>query len=223
MLDDKPIEAYYFSTSSGHTTDGSIWGADASTLPYLQGIVLKDSRETMNLTNNDDFAAFIKDKDYITYESEFAMYRWHGKITNRQLEEKITGVGTILNVTMIERGVGGIGKKLRIEGSDGTRTINGQGQIRSLLGNKGITITKNDGQTLTGWDTLPSAFVAIEVEGIDENNVTTFHIYGGGYGHGVGMSQNGAQGMAKAGKSYDEILKFFYDGVEVKEIGESGS
>lgn len=37
-----------------------------------------------------------------------------------------------------------------------------------------------------------------------------------GYGHGVGMSQYGAQGMAKAGYRYDEILKHYYQGVEIK-------
>jgi len=36
------------------------------------------------------------------------------------------------------------------------------------------------------------------------------------------MSQNGAQGMAKAGMSYEDILKFFYDGVTVEEMGEMG-
>ena len=47
-----------------------------------------------------------------------------------------------------------------------------------------------------------------------------FTIYGGGYGHGAGMSQNGAQGMAKKGKNYKEILKFFYDGCEIVDIGD---
>lgn len=40
-------------------------------------------------------------------------------------------------------------------------------------------------------------------------------IYGVGYGHGVGMSQSGAKGMAKAGFSYDEILKFYYKGISI--------
>jgi len=50
--------------------------------------------------------------------------------------------------------------------------------------------------------------------------VTTFTIYGGGYGHGVGMSQNGAQGMAKTGKKCMDILKFFYQGCEIIDIGD---
>ena len=39
-----------------------------------------------------------------------------------------------------------------------------------------------------------------------------------GYGHGVGMSQTGADSMAKAGKNYEEIIKHFYSGVEISII-----
>ena len=39
-----------------------------------------------------------------------------------------------------------------------------------------------------------------------------------GYGHGVGMSQTGADSMAKQGSTYDEIIKHFYVGVEIKDI-----
>lgn len=44
------------------------------------------------------------------------------------------------------------------------------------------------------------------------------NIYTYGYGHGVGMSQYGALGMAKEGFKYDEILKYYYSGVEIKKI-----
>lgn len=39
-----------------------------------------------------------------------------------------------------------------------------------------------------------------------------------GYGHGVGMSQYGAEGMAKDGYKYDEILKYYYTDIELKKI-----
>ena len=39
-----------------------------------------------------------------------------------------------------------------------------------------------------------------------------------GYGHGVGMSQYGALGMAKEGYTYDKILKYYYQGTEIKKI-----
>src|SRR5699024_6682564 len=39
-----------------------------------------------------------------------------------------------------------------------------------------------------------------------------------GYGHGVGMSQYGANGMAKEGKSYKEILEYYYNGIDVQTV-----
>jgi stage II sporulation protein D len=44
---------------------------------------------------------------------------------------------------------------------------------------------------------------------------TTFVLRGGGFGHGIGMSQYGAQGMALKGKSYKTILKHYYTGTEI--------
>ena len=43
----------------------------------------------------------------------------------------------------------------------------------------------------------------------------SFTFYGGGYGHGVGMSQNGAKHLAEQGKSYEEILRYFYQNIEI--------
>ena len=212
-----PIEAFYFSTSCGHTTDGSVWGGNPAQFPYLDGTMMQDNKGILNLSTNSDFEAFIKNKDYPAYDSTFPMYRWETTVTNRQLEEEITEVGSILNITVTERGVGGIAKKIRVEGSDGVMTISGEGQVRAKLGNKYMVLTKKDGNVMKNFDSLPSAYIAIENQGVDDKNITTFHIYGGGFGHGVGMSQNGAQAMAKEGKSFEDILKFFYNGVEVRE------
>ena len=44
----------------------------------------------------------------------------------------------------------------------------------------------------------------------------TYYIAGMGYGHGIGMSQSGAKGMAEAGFNYEEILKHYYTGIEVR-------
>lgn len=59
---------------------------------------------------------------------------------------------------------------------------------------------------------LRSTFFTIIQNG---NNIT---VNTKGYGHGVGMSQYGAQGMALNGYKYDEILKYYYQGVEIKKI-----
>lgn len=49
-----------------------------------------------------------------------------------------------------------------------------------------------------------------------ENDKIKFTVKG--YGHGVGMSQTGADAMAKQGKNYKEIIKHFYSGIEIKEV-----
>lgn len=59
---------------------------------------------------------------------------------------------------------------------------------------------------------LKSTYFEIEKE---ENKVI---IKNKGYGHGVGMSQYGAQGMALEGYTYDEILKHYYTGIEIKKF-----
>ena len=47
--------------------------------------------------------------------------------------------------------------------------------------------------------------------------LSAFKIYGGGFGHGIGMSQNAVRKMSET-MSYEEILKFFYKGVEIKNV-----
>lgn len=62
-------------------------------------------------------------------------------------------------------------------------------------------------------------------QGLVENNTQMqnseviygdFVVYGKGYGHGVGMSQSGAKGMALAGYNYESILKYYYQGITVE-------
>ena len=62
---------------------------------------------------------------------------------------------------------------------------------------------------------LPSAFSTVE-----KQEDGTYLLSGGGYGHGLGMSQNGANGMAKAGMGYQDILNYFYQDITVETIGE---
>lgn len=219
FLNDTPVETYYFSTSCGHTTDGTIWGADLADVPYLKGIPLTEERTAMDLTTNDAFIPFIKGEGIKTYDSGYAMYRWTTTFTNKELAAKIDNIGMIQAVMVTARGTGGIAKTVKVIGSEGEKTLSGQSQIRSVLGDESLVYKKKDGDTLTGWSTLPSAFIAVDETARDEEKgIRTFTIWGGGYGHGVGMSQNGAQAMAKDGKSYKDILTYFFDGVEVKEL-----
>lgn len=217
---DVPIEAFYYSTSCGHGTDGTLWGADASAVPYLQAISIDEKGKTMDLSSNESFVEFMQNENTSAYEAEFSMYRWSVKTNSKILDEKIGGVGRITGLAITERGPGGIAKNLKVVGTEGSKNFSGQSKIRSVLGNASLELTKNDETTVSGWDTLPSGFIYIENNGTDPDNVTWFTIYGGGYGHGVGMSQNGAQGMAKAGKSCMDVLRFFYQGCEIVDIGD---
>lgn len=218
FMNDVPAETYYFSTSCGYTTDGTIWGASLEDLPYLKGISLTEQQDGEDMSTDEAFVPFIKGQGTRNYDSGFPMYRWSTSFTNKQLAKNVDHIGTIQAVMVTERGTGGIAKTVKIIGSSGEKTLKGQSQIRSVLGSPSLVFTKNDGGTVTDWNTLPSAFFAIDETSRDEEKGTrTFTIWGGGYGHGVGMSQNGAQEMAKQGKGYADILKFFYDGVDVRE------
>ena len=217
MYQNSPAEAFYFSTSCGHTTDGTIWGASLSSVPYLKGVAVRPGGGQLDLTDEDTFSSFIKSAAS-GYESEYAMYRWTTTCTSSQLEQKISGIGSITNLEVTRRSTGGIAVELQVTGTEGVKTVTTESQIRSILGNPELVIKKQDGQTLTGWSSLPSAFLTVEKKKTDENGMVTFAIYGGGYGHGVGMSQNGAQAMAKKGKTYEQILQFFFTGIEIQSL-----
>ena len=47
-----------------------------------------------------------------------------------------------------------------------------------------------------------------------------YTLIGGGYGHGVGMSQNGAKTLGEEGSSYSRILAFFFQGCDLTNSGE---
>ena len=214
---ENPITAYYFSTSCGTTTNAAIWDSDPEDTPYLRCLSLQTARSRLSFASEEAFASFIKKKNFPAYDASYPLYRWNFKTNGTIIASHVGGVGKITGVSVTERGPGGVAMKLLVKGSEGETTISGQNAIRSALGDASLTLTLMDGKTSDGWSLLPSGFLAIEETGTDEQGVEQFRVYGGGYGHGVGMSQNGAQGMAKAGMGYEEILKYFYDGVTIEE------
>lgn len=65
---------------------------------------------------------------------------------------------------------------------------------------------------------MPSAFFCLIPLGEDGGAVTGYTVYGGGNGHGIGMSQNGAKAMTEQGMTAEEILNFFYPGAQVTKL-----
>ena len=218
LYEGEPVSAYYFSTSCGVTADGTLWGMEPGEAPYLKSVGLQPGRPSLELTSEEDFAAFIKRSDYPSYDSSYPYYRWQVTTNASVLTANTDGVGQVTDVKVTSRGPGGVARTLLITGTEGEKTVTGQNAIRAALGDESLEIHRKDGKTVTGWSSLPSGFLTVEDGGTDSQGVKQFAIYGGGYGHGVGMSQNGAQAMAQSGMSCEEILQFFYDGVTVEEM-----
>lgn len=93
---------------------------------------------------------------------------------------------------------------IRIKVTDVTST----GRIKKIL----INDVEYTGADIANKLSLRSAFFNI----VQNGSVVNINTHG--YGHGVGMSQYGALGMAKEGYKYDEILKHYYTGTEIKKI-----
>lgn len=71
-----------------------------------------------------------------------------------------------------------------------------------------------NGQTFTGIELRQKLNLRSTAITIDQNH----HITTTGYGHGVGMSQYGANGLANKGATYQEILKYYYQDIEIQKI-----
>ncbi|MDD3415730.1 MAG: SpoIID/LytB domain-containing protein [Lachnospiraceae bacterium] len=242
LYEGQPITAYYFSTSCGVTTDGRIWGSsDENNLPYIDSRFIGEGDLTYHLENENDFRKFINNKCESAYESDEPWFRWKMSIKKDTLsciEERIREryqlepdnilvkthgenyeskepkrLGKIKNITVKQRGMGGIIEKLIIKGSKSTACIIGEYNVRYVLAGVGEEITRNNDSTCIGTSLLPSAYFYIEKVKND-----CYNLVGGGFGHGAGMSQFGANEMAKTGLKYEEILNDFYCKVEIEEL-----
>ena len=186
---------YYYSTSCGRTTSLEAWGTDpGDSGGYLQSVEVRG--------------------DSGDYEKDLPWYRWTAQVPVQTLSALVSAntgvqVGTLSSVEVTKRGPGDVALQIVASGDAGSVTVDTENKIRGALGGSGYTITKNDGSTSQSTALLPSAFFTIEKSG------DTFVISGGGFGHGIGMSQNGANEMAKQGADYREILQMFYKDVEI--------
>ena len=128
-------------------------------------------------------------------------YRWTVEYSQAELSELVnrkTGIdfGTITDLVPLERGKSGRIWRLKIVGTKKTFTIGKELEIRRALSESHL---------------LSSAF-EVEKQG------DRFVLHGKGWGHGVGLCQIGAAVMGEQGKTYDEILLFYYRGAQIQRL-----
>ena len=149
------------------------------------------------------------------YEKDLPWYRWSVTVPVKTLSNLIglnTGkdIGLLESVEITKRGPGDVAVAMKAVGDKGSVTVKTENKIRRALGGSEYKIKRQDGSETNGRDLLPSAFFTIEKKGEE------FVIEGGGFGHGIGMSQTGANEMAKQSKDYKEILSLFYKDITVE-------
>ncbi|HEX5044841.1 MAG TPA: SpoIID/LytB domain-containing protein, partial [Candidatus Polarisedimenticolaceae bacterium] len=123
------------------------------------------------------------------------LYTWEVRKTRRELEETIgkrIRVGTLRDLKVVRRGVSGRIVALEVVGSRGKQTVRGF-DVRNLLD-------------------LRETLAAFEIQRDGAGEITAVAFHGKGWGHGVGLCQVGAYGMALRGEGYRAILAHYYPG-----------
>jgi stage II sporulation protein D len=193
----EPILARYHSTSGGATLDNAQVFTGEPDYPYLQGVAS-------------------------TSEQTSPLYRWRVEFPLRRVEAILrragwwSGQGRLRAVRSVESGDGRHYPDLVFRGRKG-RLVRTAEEFRAIARTLAPAIWPK--RYPSAWstrsgrlpETLPSNRLVVSTRG----GAALFH--GRGWGHGVGMSQWGAEGMARRGASFEEILKYYYTGVEVAE------
>ena len=189
------VRTYYSATCGGHTSDiRRVW-PKREAAPYLFGRRDRGDR-------GDPFCSWT------------GKFRWRFSFSGHELGDilRVTiprelgvpadGVGYLVDLHIVERSPSGRVRVLEIETTRGRYRVEGD-RIRWVL-----MIDPAAGRI------LPSTLFDIEKTG-GGDGLAVVSIVGGGNGHGVGMCQNGAIGMARRGYSYRMILSHYYPGTEV--------
>jgi stage II sporulation protein D len=128
-------------------------------------------------------------------------YAWEVRKTRQELEaslDKKLGIGTLQDLAVVRRGVYGRVAELRVVGSDGTAVARGF-DVRTLLG-------------------LKESLTVIEPQRDSSGKIVAVVFAGKGWGHGVGLCQVGAYGMALRGADYKKILAHYYRGTTIATV-----
>jgi len=201
----QPINAFYHGSNGGvSATAGESW--QIQDYSYFNSIIdgskLLYKIFKLPITNESDLNNFLDfDKEQF-YGSNHSLFRWNKKISSFEIKEKliknklININDDVLGLNSIERGYSGRVTKLEIQ----TNKVN-----------ESIVLVKDDIRRVLNF--IPSNLFTI-----NKLNDDLWLLRGGGFGHGVGLSQSGAIEMAKLGFSYEQILNHYYRDAKLKKF-----
>ena len=182
-----PIEAYYFSTSAGVTSTDEIWGAK-SAAPYLKSVDC-------------------------SFDEEEPWRSWETEISRNMIEQRAQNIegckGGLTGLEVTGKSESGAVTRLRVHTEGGDGEVANEYEIRSFLAPDREIFAGKEKEKKNGGSLLPSAYFSLE------ETEKGFFIRGGGYGHGVGMSQTAAGKMAEEGYTWEEILMYFFREIEI--------
>jgi stage II sporulation protein D len=214
--DEAALNAFY--------KDLTLTGYDSASY-YFRWKVTFSKLELENTINSNLAARYAADPAFILTKDA------SGNFVSKPIPAN--GIGQLKNLYVTKRGQGGNMMELVIEGTTGTYKIVKEYNIRFtirpsktytlgqdvlLYRAKGGSQSYDLGYTLKNYSILPSAFATFDIARDESGNVTSVTFYGGGNGHGAGMSQYGASMLGLSGWSYDQILNAYYGGMELVNV-----
>lgn len=207
----KTVHAYYSSHCGGISADNQeTWGLPLQ--PYL--ISRSDDSAEARVSFKDDgaFRAWLDKKSTGYCDSapegkpsfaSTAYAHWQQSVDSQTIENHLkkagASIGTLKNVEIVARGKSYRVTHVRFTGTNGTFDVFKELPIRRIFG---------------GLKSALFDFKIIRSGG----KISSLEFQGAGFGHGVGLCQTGAIGMAQRGKQVDDILKHYYPNAEIRKI-----
>lgn len=199
------ITCYYYSTSPGVTNDMSAWEGTNTDYIACSGTEFSNG---LNLQMESDFSKFINQKTEC-YDSGSSFYRWNAILDTSVVKDNEKGA--LQGLSIKARNEAGYVTAIELQYANKTEILRNENDIRRVLGAYQTEIHLNNEQVRTDLSMVPSA--CFEVAEVSDGKIV---LRGGGFGHGIGMSQYGAKTMAELGYKYNEIIDYYYENVVVE-------
>jgi SpoIID/LytB domain protein len=189
----QPLKAYFSANHGGYSEDSLVlWGYDA----YMQAVPDKLVSQRTSPLPPDALYRWIRDTptsySIVPRYSYVSAYRWEKWVTPAEIRRRLSDdPGEITRITSRGRGISGRIVDLEVRGSKGTVMVKGDA-IWNAMGS------------------LRSSLFTIRYKLAKNGSVEYVVFQGAGYGHGIGLDQHGAAGMASVGFTAEDILRHYY-------------